>query len=864
MKDIVQNIKLKAETDQATKKLDQMKRSMNQIPKQLDINTQKSQKALANMKTAFVGLTAVAVAAFATIRKGFTGIATQQDAITRFNSALQMTGNTANMSSQSLFKYFNTLQKGLGQSATDLLDIASKFVQAGVSSQSMVRQYTRAAIGLAKQSGQSIETVADKLVSAMLGRAGALKQFGINAKQTGSAADALAQAINRGAIAFNNIDPNDTGRSLQILKQSWEELIQNIARPLVPGIVKGVRLLADNINAIGKVLTTGAIYIGLRSAVRLTQAVVGWGAARLAQIKIQIADQTHLNRLSVNKKMNAAVSLALQQGQIVNYSKILSMGAQELAQNTALLGIKTAILNIVKSTNFLVLAGTVALSLILNNWTKIKQAITGVSQQERKLWASSARLLGNQISQMAELLGQLKWYANQQKLTNEQIKHRNELIETYNESYAQKYGGYLLNQKTLITDIDQATKDLTITLKKLTQQKIKQALIESKTDVFIKYAQNIIKAQQLANKFKQQLDTINLGLYYEESEAQKSSWDTRTKYLQLKINQQQNIIAKWKGKIQKQFQDIVKITSMFTVQVPGKGNGDDEGKGKPPKPIKLKPPIVDTSVLQYFKSLLAGAQITKNVAAQTSSLKDIILQLFLEQRKYIMNTSDSDKETITFITTIQNMTNEIDRYKNKLKELNAVPPVPDPFTGPALKDIPVSPLDERIVNMFERLKSPTLELENMMATAFDNISSSIFGMFDRLGNGFAQMIIQGKSFGQSMKGIFKDFAKVVIAQLTKIIIKMAAMQFLKILLSGFGFTVGGPIGSVAGSALGTVLGTDATSNTNLSYSTGPMISKLDNIVDAINNFDPIQTQVIDLPTLSNANRIGNAMQLQGI
>ena len=41
----------------------------------------------------------------------------------------------------------------------------------------------------------------------------------------------------------------------------------------------------------------------------------------------------------------------------------------------------------------------------------------------------------------------------------------------------------------------------------------------------------------------------------------------------------------------------------------------------------------------------------------------------------------------------------------------------------------------------------------------------------------------------------------------------------------------------------------------------PITRKLDQVIDAINNFTPVQTQVIDLPTLSRANKIGNSMVL---
>lgn len=884
IKDIIQNIKITAQTDKATAKLNQMKATMNTIPKQIQLKTQNYNKAIDSMKTLMLSLAAIATTAISVIRKGFLGLAEQQQSIKRLNTAIQITGTQATLSATALWDYFQTLQSGTGQAADELATIASKFVSAGIASQSMVRQYTNAAVGLAQQTGKSVDEVSDKLIRAIQGQTKGLKQFGIATNTGATAQQLLNEALRRGSIAFNNIDTNSATRSMMIFRQSFNNMLQGFAQKFLPAISSMINFIAKNLNVIGNILLGAAIFGTMKSIYNIAKAIyaltLGQGAALVRQIKTKLQlsaiDIERLQLLAAQGLITSNQQKALERQLITQelYNKLLN----------GTISLSSTLSSIFSKSNIILAAATVALTLILNNWTKIKQKITGVSQQQRKLWASSAQLLGNQISQMAELIGQIKWYANQQKLTNEQINHRNELIKTYNNSYAQKYGGNLLNQKNLITDIGQAAKNLTLTLKKLTQQKIKQALIESKTDVFVKYAQNIIKAQQLANKYKQQLSAITQGLYCEESEAQKSSWDTKTKYLQLKINQQQKIIAKWKGKIQKQFQDIVKITSQFAVQVPSitGGTGTGKGKGETPKPIKIPTPIVDTSMLQYFKSLLAGAQITKNVTAQTQSLKRIIGQLTLQQRNYIINTSDSDKETIKYRKTIQDMTNDINTYKNKLIELNAVPAVTDPFTGPALQDIQVSPIQQWMSQFTTKAWQTSTMLQMAWVNVFDSIAVAWDGLASKIGSGFAAVIMQGQSFSKAMKNIFKDFASAIIAQISKIIVKLIVALTLKNLLGGF---IGGIFGGGSSTATlsGNLLDTynlasigkgskTSSSNSIISISTSNLlysgknnlINKLDEVITAVSNIQPVQTQIIDLPTLATANKIGNAMILQGV
>ena len=88
-----------------------------------------------------------------------------------------------------------------------------------------------------------------------------------------------------------------------------------------------------------------------------------------------------------------------------------------------------------------------------------------------------------------------------------------------------------------------------------------------------------------------------------------------------------------------------------------------------------------------------------------------------------------------------------------------------------------------------------------------------------------------------------------------------------------GLFTGGPLGAVIPqgdffpsqqiTSIGSGQGSQIGNNTNNYILTrnNPIVKKLDQVVQAINNFTPVQTQVIDLPTLSRANKIGNSMIL---
>jgi len=71
--------------------------------------------------------------------------------------------------------------------------------------------------------------------------------------------------------------------------------------------------------------------------------------------------------------------------------------------------------------------------------------------------------------------------------------------------------------------------------------------------------------------------------------------------------------------------------------------------------------------------------------------------------------------------------------------------------------------------------------------------------FDGVGHGFADMVMEGKSFGAAMKALFKDIATEIIAWIIKMIIKMLIFLALREAASHFG-----PVGQAISSAMGVV------------------------------------------------------------
>jgi len=95
----------------------------------------------------------------------------------------------------------------------------------------------------------------------------------------------------------------------------------------------------------------------------------------------------------------------------------------------------------------------------------------------------------------------------------------------------------------------------------------------------------------------------------------------------------------------------------------------------------------------------------------------------------------------------------------------------------------------------------------------------------------------------------------------------AIKTIMNLIMPGSGAAAGTAVGDFIPSpsiaSVGPVNTITNTVGTSISYmGRNPIADKLDEVIEAINNFVPVQTQVIDLPTLSSANRIGSAMTLR--
>ena len=131
MADIIQKIKILAETQKAIRQLDDTKKAAQSIPSQLQLNYQKYTQSIGKIKTSFTALSIAAVGVFALLTKGFIGVGEDVKSVNQMNTAIQTMGAQATLSGKQLFDYFGTLQTKLGQSASTLGTIAQSFISSG-------------------------------------------------------------------------------------------------------------------------------------------------------------------------------------------------------------------------------------------------------------------------------------------------------------------------------------------------------------------------------------------------------------------------------------------------------------------------------------------------------------------------------------------------------------------------------------------------------------------------------------------------------------------------------------------------------------------------------------------------------------
>lgn len=159
-----------------------------------------------------------------------------------------------------------------------------------------------------------------------------------------------------------------------------------------------------------------------------------------------------------------------------------------------------------------------------------------------------------------------------------------------------------------------------------------------------------------------------------------------------------------------------------------------------------------------------------------------------------------------------------------------------------------------------------------------NLISPIISAFDSLGNAIGNVLVKGANFGKQMKDVWTNMTASILANLTAMIAKLGIMLLLQSLIPGLGSgTLGGLFG-FGGLTNGSTIWSQLfpkdlpksnsksriTSNSIIPNMNNSLAIKLDRIGNLLQNFTPINTQVIDLPTLAKANSIGNAMLVGSI
>lgn len=144
-RDIVKTIKINAQTKNAIKNINDVKKATNQLPAAASNAAQKVKGDFSNMETAAGGLknsiggviasfTAMYVG-FTQIRNAFAGIIQDAESVRRLDAAIQSMGVSTQISLQSVLSFADGLQNQMGQSAAETANIMTRLVDAGVKTQ---------------------------------------------------------------------------------------------------------------------------------------------------------------------------------------------------------------------------------------------------------------------------------------------------------------------------------------------------------------------------------------------------------------------------------------------------------------------------------------------------------------------------------------------------------------------------------------------------------------------------------------------------------------------------------------------------------------------------------------------------------
>ena len=884
-KDIKKKIKITAQTDMANKKLKQMKSTMDTIPKQMAMDQKPFNNAMKNMATAAAGFAVAVAGIFKVMKAGFEGLAQDEQAVHRMDNAIQMIGMTAQISAGRLFEYFNTLQTGLGASASLSADIAAKFIAAGVSTQAGVKQMVQAAIGLADHSGNSLQTVTQKLVSAMNGKVIGLKDFGVMVDDTMSKQDMLNEALRRGAIAFNNIDINSATRSMMIFKQSWATLMKDLTRDFLPIINKALNFIAKHLTAIGYILKVGIIFTGLKATHKLMAQIAATLGLQTAQLKTNII--LKIKELEIQIQAQA---ILFQKNMLTSLQtkELLKQLAYHSALLDSLHNMKTSAVSfktLLSSTNVILLAITVAVTLIITYWDDIMAKISGVTKLQLQLNKATNKaqtqykLLQSKVTQYISVLRTLDdVYTNvnnKQKIKKNTIDELNPLLDTLGIKTLD-YSDNLTTVEEKLVDVNKALADQRLLMIELANQEIFQ-------EQYMELGKKIRKAQKDFAKFVQRMDKIQRQTVFGTPTI---SVGNSTKTQEPLQNKKLAKLLAERNALEVQMEQS--RLRMLALKVdPEKGKVKVKGKGKGAETLEILKQAKDyriqmaKSEYEYAKALGGTVGIMEAQKNLIQSISDVRSDIYWEQIKStkkllaieqqkIKNQKIGSQEYIISKNIITQLEDDLiqmqlrsnslaiernqlqeERYKIIFKQKNLN--VKDPFSGSALADIDPN----------ESLGKFT-ELAKVGVSIFDNVMMSIPNTFSTM---FDDILFKGIKF----KDAFKDMLNKMIQDLLKNSIFLLLKLGMDFLIPGLGEVGGGLTGILTGGtksfngsnpSIGS--GSDSIQSSILYNGNSGVIGRLNAIVSAIDGFTPVKTQVIDLPTLSNASTIGNAMILQGI
>lgn len=383
-KDIVQNIKIKVDKSSSQKDLTTLKSKLNDVD-----------KASSQLNSSFIKLGVAAAGAFAILNRGFNALASDERSLNNLSNAINNTGTAADLNAERLFKYFDTIQRGTGQSADNLAQIASQFIQIGITSQDVVKKLVTSSIGLADRNKISTQQASDAIIKGLQGQTRGLKGLRLNIQAGASAQQALNIILKQGAQSYQNLNNKSSFRLSQRFKQDVDDMIKSWTVKFLPAINGGLQFIINNMDTIGNILVTGGIFVGLKMTLHTIQLIgtslglnLGLTEAEIKAVLEKLAIQRQILTTKVQQgTATAATTRAIKNNQI-----------ETEVWNNALnktKGIGGALKAIFSSTNIILLAASITAGLIYSNFDKIQAIISKTGRTASILNKQTAQLKNN-------------------------------------------------------------------------------------------------------------------------------------------------------------------------------------------------------------------------------------------------------------------------------------------------------------------------------------------------------------------------------------------------------------------------------------------------------------------------------------